>query len=207
VKGIPVGASSIDVVARLVERNPEVAEIKLVEYRPAATFQDIEKRKRADFEASLRRRLRHGGKTVRTRTLRREDVSAVALARLATHRGGRTALAVSSRVVLTAGTDGHLPLLDFQCRPTALHLRHVVDAMRMILPGGCVILNSGRSFHCYGFSVVTANEWRQFVGRCLLLDPLVDVRYVGHCLIDGEAALRISAAAEKTHPPLVVATL
>ncbi len=198
--------SAVDVVAHLIAREPRIQQIKLIRYRPARTFRATLKGRCASFDATLKRRLRHGGKNIQSVRLERRNATVEALGRamVATARG--TALAVASRVSLSRGREGHLPLLDLQCRPTATNLRHILHAMRRILPEGGVVLNSGRSFHYYGRHLLTPSEWRQFLGRCLLLEPLVDVRNLGHCLIDGESALRLSPN-PRGEPPFVVGTV
>ncbi|MFH1706020.1 MAG: hypothetical protein ABH867_03900, partial [Patescibacteria group bacterium] len=65
---------------------------------------------------------------------------------------------------------------------------------------------SGRSFHYYGNYLMNEKEWRVFLGDCLL-SGLADPRYMGHCLKDGCAALRLSACSLRHHVPKVVSIL
>jgi hypothetical protein len=67
------------------------------------------------------------------------------------------------------------------------------------------MLISGNSYHFYGRTLLEHRDWVKFIGRSLLLEPLVDVRYLGHCLLDGFASLRISAHGETQRgEPVVV---
>ena len=54
---------------------------------------------------------------------------------------------------------------------------------------------SGRSYHGYGRSLLTHNDWIKQMGKLLLVNqigvpPTVDPRWVGHRLIAGYASLR-----------------
>lgn len=70
-----------------------------------------------------------------------------------------------------------------------------------------VDVDSGRSYHYYGKRLLSKNEWRIFLGKCLLMQDLVDERYVGHQLVDGHCVLRLSASQIKPSIPRVTAQL
>jgi hypothetical protein len=199
--------SAIDVVSRLIDIHPDVASIKFIEYSLIPTFNQFARRTRVSFEQSLERRLQHGGKEIKTYGLSREVISPRHLRQLISDLPKKGALAVSSRVVLNNHEEAHIPLVDFQCMQSKRNLIHLTLAMRRINHMGGVILNSGNSYHYYGISLLTDTEWRQYIGRCLLLEPLVDVRYLGHCLLENEAAIRISPHQHSGKYPTVVAVV
>ncbi len=202
----PVGMSALELVPRLVKLHSKIASIKLVEYRLAPTFGEIERKTKISFEQGLTRRLRHGGGNIRTHTVSEDCVTLEELGRIVEALRKDSGLAVSSQVILEAENEAHIPLIDFGCRRSHENLARVVIAMRAIDSGGGVILNSGNSYHYYGRSLLTNREWREFLGKCLLVERLVDVRNLGHCLIDGEAALRISRD-RRGRDPKVAATV
>ncbi|MGO4414412.1 hypothetical protein AB4Z27_15765 [Cupriavidus sp. KB_39] len=104
-------------------------------------------------------------------------------------------LALHSSIVLD-GETFHIPMVDFATQSRAQlaklneYLGHKIS--------DCVLwFDSGRSFHGYGVTLITAVEWRELMGRLLLanrpnLFPLIDPRWVGHRLIAGYSALRWS---------------
>jgi hypothetical protein len=52
--------------------------------------------------------------------------------------------------------------------------------------------------------MMTHDDWIRFLGRALLLAPIVDPRYIAHRLIDGFAVLRISTNPAKQKLPELV---
>lgn len=112
------------------------------------------------------------------------------------------ALAISSRVRVRNGYSAHLPMLDFDCKPTHANRAAVEHMLRAIDQPG-IILNSGNSYHFMGISLLTADEWLRFMGQSLLLTPLIDARYLGHRLYDGECYLRVFAKNKPINEPLI----
>lgn len=203
----PIGMSAPTLLIRLAEIHSNIASIKLVEYRIAPTFLEIERKTKISFEQGLKRRVKHGGGNIRTYTVPQDCVTSVELGRIIKGIQKDSALAVCSQVVLDTESEAHIPLIDFRCPKSRKNLERAVLTMQAIDNGGGVILNSGNSYHYYGLSLLTNKEWREFLGRCLLVESLVDVRNLGHCLIDGEAALRISRDRRSGREPKVVATV
>ncbi len=187
-----VGISAIEVVSGLCYVHPDIASVKCVEYSPSPPFKDLEDQTVESFKRSLPRRLRHGSKSIKIHTLPRNFVISGHLQKIIESLSKGKVLAISSKVILRNQREVHIPLVDFQSRVSQENLERLISAMRMMDSSGGLILSSDNSYHYYGMSLLTDNEWRQFVGRCLLLETLVDIRYFGHCLIDGEAFLRIS---------------
>lgn len=96
----------------------------------------------------------------------------------------------------------HIPMIDFsidnmdRTNGTALYSR-----MNLFLPKkvllNLAIYKSGRSFHAYSTALLEPKEWKDFMGRLLLINPkhgqeLVDSRWIGHRLIGGFGSLRWS---------------
>lgn len=62
---------------------------------------------------------------------------------------------------------------------------------------GLSVYSSGRSYHGYINQLMLPKDWREFLGRLLLMNeisaaPVVDSRWVGHRLVGGYCALRWS---------------
>jgi hypothetical protein len=205
-ENIPIGAPAADVIIHLVKLHTNIASIKFIQYPPLPTFKQVSRKTSLTLEQALSRRLRHGGKMIHMETLARAEVTSPFLGRLIEELPAEAALAVCSEVILRSGKPAHVPLIDFQCAKSRKNLEFLSAAFSRIEPKGGVILASANSYHFYGMSLLSHAEWYRFVGRCLLLEPLVDVRYLGHCLLDGFAALRISRQGQSLgRPPFVVA--
>lgn len=118
-------------------------------------------------------------------------------------------LAICSRFTRADGSVGHLPMLDFRAEActepatTARTLELIAKALIAACAPDGVVLDSGNSYHYYGFDLVTEVKWRKFMLNCLLLEPIVDVRYIAHRLLSGGAALRITSSSEKPMPHVV----
>lgn len=139
-------------------------------------------------------------------TFDRDQLSAKTLEELRDQRPGWT-LAVSSRVTTKRGERLHLPLMDFQCPISERNLDVVVTALALIGLYTGAVVESGRSYHYYGFNLLTLDAWLEFLGGCLLLSPIIDARYIGHRLLDKECVLRLSPSPGKTQQPRVVRIL
>jgi hypothetical protein len=116
-------------------------------------------------------------------------------------------IALDSRCTLDDGSQAHLPLMDFRVLPRSDQVSDLLLALRLIDQRRGAILHSGRSYHYYGFEPMSGPDWLLFLGRCLLLSPLTDSRYIAHRLIGGSASLRVHASTAKPQIPYVVAVL
>lgn len=112
-----------------------------------------------------------------------------------------------SRVHLLDGTEAHLPLLDFQCSVNNENAAALLDAMKLMGQTWGVLATSGKSYHYYGFEPISLEKWRRFMAYSVLLAPLIDVRYLAHCMIEDIACLRIDARPNEHTEPIVVAVL
>jgi hypothetical protein len=112
-----------------------------------------------------------------------------------------------SRVTLRGGDIAQLPLLDFQCDVSEQNVDAITVALELLGQRRGALLASGRSYHYYGYDPLNQTEWHQLMSRAALLDPLVDGRYIAHCLIDDLACLRLDAHAAHPTEPAIVAQL
>jgi hypothetical protein len=202
--------TATDVLRRIVATNPGIAFVTLTEYSPRRRVKDS--KRRGSPSTSLHRRLSQGGGVAKR--MSRARVLRGALDRLVRNMPRGTAIAVSSTVRLKSGRTAHIPQMDFSIHARGQALRELKDALQIFQERGGALLVSGESYHYYGATLLrTHRDWRQFLGKCLLIDdphsttPLVDVRYVGHCLVAGETSLRVSARRASVRPPHVVAWL
>lgn len=107
---------------------------------------------------------------------------------------GRLIIALTSRVqVRECNSYMHIPMIDFRLGSSPANdelAMELLDALRM--PG--YLVDSGRSYHFYGKAPIRAEEFWQFLGRAQLMSHYADQRWIGHQLISGKAALRISSS-------------
>jgi hypothetical protein len=118
------------------------------------------------------------------------------------------ALALCSFCEDSSSGELHIPIMDFRIESeTGAHLNLLKEVLTKVGQTDGVLLNSGKSYHYYGFRLLTERDWRRFMVTCLLLGPLVDIRYISHRLLAGTAALRLMTAPGKPKAPEVVAYL
>lgn len=116
-------------------------------------------------------------------------------------------LAIYSTCRTFSDSIRHIPMMDFRCEATDNNLDIIEFALREMGQISGVILDSGRSFHYYGFHLLEESQWREYMVRASLLTPLVDGRYIAHRLLHGAAALRVNSTVGKPFIPSVVRVL
>ena len=155
----------------------------------------------------LRETLRHDKSGERAFELRRDDLSDRALAEQINWLGPDEALAVSSKVRLDSGRYAHIPMIDCACSRSAENAEVMMAFFASTGQEDGVLLDSGASYHYYGFRLLDEESWREFLGKCVLFEPMIDGRYIGHRLIDGYCRLRINHVTKKPKTPTVIARL
>ncbi len=112
-------------------------------------------------------------------------------------------VALRSGVVIEGTQVAHIPMLDFRWEPTDANLSITAETVRALGLGGW-IFDSGRSFHFYGDRLLpTSHALSAFLGKALLLMPIVDQRWIAHQLIEGGCALRISSGGSSQRTPVL----
>ncbi len=128
----------------------------------------------------------------KTLVLNRGEIAESGIESIVVRLQSEEGLALCSELRLSAGYNAHIPMLDFACATTPANKAAIASMLRVIAQTG-VVVNSGKSYHFLGISLLTNDEWVRFMGQGLLLAPFIDARYVGHRLSDGECTLRIFA--------------
>ena len=137
----------------------------------------------------------------------RGDVLEGGLEQAAQRAGLSRPWALLSSVELESGEVHHLPMLDFACPKSAANLESVVRACEMLVQAPFVLLETCASYHLVGSKPIDARTAAAFYGKAILLGPLVDRGYIGHQLIEGRAALRVSGAGDIPAPALCYSSL
>jgi len=135
--------------------------------------------------------------------LERAEITTDGLERIIADTAPGHGVALSSRVVLAGGATAHIPMLDFHCPHSAGLAALLKQALLTMQQSRGVLVKSPRSYHYYGLEVVSPEGLTAFLARALLIDPLVDARYIAHRLIDGVCRLRLGAARNKGSAPTI----
>jgi hypothetical protein len=123
--------------------------------------------------------------------LPRSDVLNGGVQKIASQVPEGNALAVCSKVRLLTGESVHVPMMDFSCPCSDGNARAVAKMLKIVGQSEGILVESGRSYHFYGISLLTQEEWIDFMAKAMLFAPFVDPRYVAHRLADGQCRLRI----------------
>jgi len=116
-------------------------------------------------------------------------------------------LTLLSEVVCRDGSLGHLPMIDFHAFKSPEN-QHIVEAVaERLFPEGSILMDSGESYHAYGTRILSPDDFWRFLGTALLFVPIVDRVYIGHQMIEGRSALRLTPGGGKAQVPTVVAVL
>ena len=217
---IPKGLPAIDLVARIaiaLSVVPTESRLEFVRYRPrpgAAQRLGM----KTDDAPSFLNEARDPGSLSRvvgelishqqnedeaTVSLARADVLGHGLEGLQLGLAADMVLGVSSRVTTGEGLTRHLPLLDMKVPPGAGMPDAVRDIARAMGVVHGAVVESGGSYHLYGFQLLDPGEWVSFTARALLAQPFVDTRYVAHRMLAGRAVLRLTTCALKPVEPTV----
>lgn len=102
-------------------------------------------------------------------------------------------LAIHSKITTTINEELHIPMIDMSTGSAAQ-----LSKLKPFLENDFdhfIWYKSGRSYHGYGSTLISHQEWISMMGKLLLanqigMPPTVDPRWVGHRLISGYAALR-----------------
>jgi hypothetical protein len=209
--GSAVQPTSYEVVAEIVESNPSIESLTLVTYHEGPNWRDVAQPETKELPVLIKGIRQDAGERVLSRLLRAE-VTAERLKNVAQSLRTNQLVGVISRVTVAGGelrhiTTRHIPMMDFMCPPSPANLEVLTRLFREIGQKKGYLLESGRSYHYYGLELLTEEQWRVFLGKCLLMCGYVDDRYVGHQLVDGHCVLRLSSGKLKPNVPKVVAKL
>jgi hypothetical protein len=213
--------TSVDVVADILEANPDANHIILATYPHKTIPRPIDHLNKLE-RTLLRHKENEDYPPFERSQLRREEVL-----RMCNELPPDKCLAIRSRVISATNEAKFIPMLDFVCEKNATNCHLLAVLLRQINENEEVGIKSGfllettNSYHYYGRTILTAERWRKFIGLSLLLHPpahylefamlrgassIVDARFLGHSLLAGQASLRISADPDG-RLPRVVATI
>ncbi len=212
--------TAIDVVVYIIENNPQISHVTFTKYPMKAASSPIDSLK--NLEETL---LQHK-ENEDYPPIERIDVTREKLFKMCKELSIGKCLAVRSKVKTSSKKILYIPLLDFVCKKGDDNLLFLVNLMSKVhdcdkLEKEGFLLETTHSYHYYGASLLTIEDWIKFIGRCLLLHPrpedletamqlgasaVIDARFLGHSLLAGQGSLRVSADCQGEFPR-VVATI
>lgn len=195
------GDTALQLAAWYAASIPGLTAMHLLTYEPSPGLRDrLARTSPGDPRHRARQALRHRPDP-RPTAVAPSAMTVPALASRLRRMPPHRALALCSHVVVR-GRRRHIAMVDLQGRAHPSKERFIIEAMREAGLRRGALLVTGRSYHAYGLDLLTDEEWRRFLARCLLL-PVVDSRHVAHRLLEGRSNLRISTSALKPELPRI----
>jgi hypothetical protein len=139
----------------------------------------------------------------RTQSVHSKEIQSDFVCQLRAEVSARGVLAVSSEVKCSGGQRAHIPLLDFHCPQSAQNLVLVIQVAEKLFPRGFAVLKSGKSFHVYGLTLHSQQDFDASLTKALFFAPIIDRAYIAHQLLERRAGLRVTRAGEKPEPVVV----
>jgi hypothetical protein len=220
---VRVGSDALAVLRSIVEENVDIAAVALVAYAPRPNIEQRLRLARPIEELDAAALVGAGGSPSRVSTellrhdsegdadrvyeVRRDDLDGKLTNAVTEAAGAGLVLGLRSRCKRVDGSVAHIPMMDFRAPVGPQGRDAVLASLRGLGLSHAVVLESGRSYHAYGWELMDPDSWVEFMARCVLLAPLTDVRYIGHRLLAGTAVLRLTSGAGKPTAPKVVALL
>jgi hypothetical protein len=200
---IKVGDTGPNFVAALARMYPQLKSLIFTIYLPTPGVRELI----ADAATSrpvaevINLFLHHDNSSNKKWHVQANELSSRLLVQKITSLPPHLALGIDSKCTLQDDTTSYIPMMDFLPPPNIDNLELLKEFLNRIGYEG-IIVESGASYHFYGFNLLNHAEWIAFMGKCLLV-PWSDPRWVGHSLIAGNGVLRISATKLKQKLPSV----
>lgn len=111
------------------------------------------------------------------------------------------ALGINSKCWLRDGSVRQIPMMDFKPKPGPANINLIKQCLIKMGQSG-VLLESGASYHFYGFTALDQNDWISFLGDSLLAESS-DSRWIGHSILQRYCVLRVTSSELKRTTPVI----
>jgi hypothetical protein len=193
---VDVGERAVSVVTALLRRHADIQYLRFRSYPAPAKEQDIE------TPLTIERALRHKRAPEILWAVPESRTFESLTETLTKMSSDKILVGICSRIELRSGRAAHALLMDFRrAEKSREFLQRIEEACQQIGYTGWLLETSG-SYHFYGDDLVDLEEWVSFMSTWLLLEDLVDVRFIGHCLIERVSCLRLTGNAIWSEPKL-----
>lgn len=198
---IPKGTSALDIVLQLPFIFPRVAFLQVEIYSPqVGAERRIAKARLTSTRAKAKVSVHHNAKKNRRIKLPIKRLTD-RIPKLISKLRDSDALGINSTCWLRDGTVRHIPMMDFKSKPSPANLRLIQQSLAEIGQSG-LLVQSGRSFHFYGLTLLRQKDWIKFLGDSLLV-KFSDSRWIGHSLLEHRCNLRFTTSKLKQKDPVV----
>ena len=192
---VEVGATSKDVLRHIAILNPNIISFEFSRYKPLQNVAEM--RTEPDLKTKM---TRHYPPQAITR-LHAPVVRSSQEPNFGLDITDGEIINLHSHVITNTGVL-HIPMMDLDCSISDENLKAVGEYAKILGREG-VILQTGRSYHYYGFHLMSKSEWVDFIASSMLA-KVCDIRYMAHKLKDGFITLRITAGGMRNTEPKVV---
>jgi len=199
---VKVGDTAPNFVLALARMNPQLKSLSFTTYSPKPGVHErvasSPDRSPADIVSDF---VHHDNRSNKQWQILVSELTGEILREKIASLSGNLSLALESKCILQDASLKYIPMMDFKPPPSANNLELLKEFLKRIACRG-IIVDSGASYHFYGFDFLDRARWIRFMGKCLLA-PWSDSRWIGHSLIEGGGTLRISANEHKRKLPSV----
>jgi len=203
---IKVGDTAPEFVMALAERNPRLESLFLTIYSPKPgaheRLGDFENKPAAEIVSHF---LHHDNHTNKHVQVSATDLTVEIISERFADLPSNLAVGLESRCIFRDALVRYIPMMDFKLNQSTGNLKLLKEFLERLEYKG-IIVDSGASYHFYGFDFFDHVQWVKFMGECLLV-PWSDSRWIGHSLTAGSGDLRISATDLKPKLPVVCEVL
>ena len=194
---IELGATSMDVLRLIAWLNMDIKSFEFSRYKPLVNVSEMK------TEPDLKTKMtRHYPPQAVTRLVAHQ-VRNSQEPNFSLDLGPGEILNLHSRVITENGTTLHIPMMDLDCSISDENLKMAGEYARILGREG-VVLQTGRSYHYYGFHLLTEKEWWSDCIPQSMLGKVCDIRYMAHKLKDRFITLRLTAGGIRNTEPKVV---
>ena len=176
---IKVGDTAPDSVLALAQINPELKSLSFSIYSPKPGVHErlanSGDRSAANMVDDF---LHHENRSNEQWQILVSDLTGEILRKKIASLPSNLALALDSKCIFQDASVKYIPMMDFKPRPNAKNLELLKEFLERIASKG-IIVDSGGSYHFYGFDFLDHAQWVGFMGKCLLA-PWSDSRWIGH---------------------------
>jgi len=193
------GQPAPEVVRKIVEVNPQISRIAVVQY---CSWGDSDEKEISEWWETVHRMSR---KDVLNSLLYIAIAGVLNLGDEEESIGWRgLAVSVSSKVELDSGKEAQIPMLDFTIWPTSKNLLILKDKLlELNFPPGFII-NSGNSYHYWGTQLLGPRKWLSWLKSVSSKESpilgMVDSKWVKRSQDERCGYLRIAPSDSKRQP-------
>ncbi len=203
---INVGDTAPNFVLSLARMNPQLKSLSFTIYSPTlGVHERLANIVNSSAEDMVSNFVNHDNRSNKQWQILVSDLTGEILREKIASLPGNLALALNAKCILRDDSLRYIPMMDFKPTPNANSLELLKEFLKRLKRRG-IILDSGASYHFYGFDFLDHAQWIRFMGECLLA-PWSDSRWIGHSLIEDGSTLRISANEHKRKVPSVCEVL